>query len=124
MKDLLIFIIAGAVVVGSLLFMPWAELGFGLEPDKCPIWAQGIIQSDLYQGMKKNGEDVYAHLTKAIKSEDKKEGSSEAMTPLIAGNYTYVLAMGLLMTCAAVGIILIGKEDDIADEKTIIPVKK
>jgi hypothetical protein len=121
-KALLIAGIAFVVVIGSVVFMPWAELGFGLEPDKVPAWADGIIASPLYQSLHSTGQDAYDKLNKAITGTDKQQNGTATMTPLIAGNYTYAFAMSILLILASVGIMLIGRED--SEEKTILPVKK
>jgi len=122
MKAVLIGIIGIVVVIGSVIFMPWAELGFGLDKAAVPAWATGIVESPLYQSLQSTGQDSYDKLNKAITQEDEQQNGTGKMSKLVAGNYTYAFAMAVLMTLAAIGIMLIGRED--SEEKTVLPVKK
>jgi NADH:ubiquinone oxidoreductase subunit 6 (subunit J) len=121
-KAVLIAVIAVVVFIGSVVFMPWAELGFGLDKKEVPGWATGIVASPLYQSLQSTGQDSYDKLNKAITKTDAQQNGTATMTALIAGNYTYAFAMAILLILASVGIMLIGRED--SEEKTILPVKK
>lgn len=121
-KGVIILVLAVAVVGISLLLQPWSELGFGVEEDKVPIWAKGIVASPVYQSLKPLGNDITKFLTERTAQEEKEEGTVAQLNPLVIGNYSYAITMCIALILASIAIIAVGRED--AEEKTVLPVKK
>jgi hypothetical protein len=119
-KGIIILAFAGAVVAVSVL-MAWSELGFaGTLPDwltdlTTRLGVHGMISgffNSLTPGL---GKDLAEYLTGKGVSVNPKSTAS-------LGDYGYILFMGLALTVAGIGIMIIGRED--AEEKTVLPVKK
>lgn len=120
-KLVIVGVVALMVVAISLTLMPWAESGFGFEPQKLPEWSQHIFDANgPFASLKPLGDWAQQALTSKVDKGDLNK--SNQIDPILAGNYMYALAMGAAMTLAAIAIMYVGKED--AEEKTILPVKK
>ncbi|MCC7529628.1 MAG: hypothetical protein IT342_13975 [Candidatus Melainabacteria bacterium] len=119
-KGIILLAFAGAVVAVSVL-MAWSELGFaGTLPDwltdlTTRLGLHGMIAgffNSLTPGL---GNDLVEYLKGKGVSVNPKSTAS-------LGDYGYILFMGVALTLAGIGIMIIGRED--AEEKTVLPVKK
>jgi len=128
-KALIIGILAIATLVLSAVFMPWTELGFGL--DKEEITDRSMLRGPLnafaakMEPMNGLANDLKTNVVNNLNEEVKINGGDPSPKwdkAVKAGNYAYVLFMAAAMTTAALAIMMIGVED--AEEKTILPVKK
>ncbi len=119
-KLVLVAIIGVAVVTVSLMLMPWAESGFGFDKAALPAWSQPIFDKPPFSNFLPFGD--WAQRSLSEKVDDLDRSRKEYMNPLLAGDYTYALVMGVAMILASIAIMFVGKED--AEEKLIIPVKK
>lgn len=117
----IILLAFAAVIVGTSVLMAWSELGFtGNLPDwlhdlTSRIGLQGAISGFLDSLKPGMGADLLKYL----------EGKGVSVNPKSTaslGDYGYILFMGLALTVAGIGIMIIGRED--AEEKTVLPVKK
>ncbi len=119
-KGIILLAFAGAVV-GISILMAWSELGFaGNLPDWLADLTTRIGLHDAISGFFNSltpgmGNDLLTYLKgKGVTVNEKSTAS--------LGDYGYILFMGLALTVAGIGIMIIGRED--AEEKTVLPVKK
>jgi hypothetical protein len=98
-----------AVLVLSVVFLVWSELGLNGNFPPWLAWALNPL------GISK----IYSDLPWAKPLQDYliAQGARSNF-----GDYAYCLFMGLAITIAAIAIVMIGRED--AEEKTVLPVKK
>jgi hypothetical protein len=129
-KGIVIGVLAIACLVMSVIFQPWAEMGFGVDPN--------VIASDSLLGpplhalanwYQQQFGGAAAQLQSQIKGKLDEQAQANGAKPdpdwsksVIAGDYTYITVMAFAMFASAVAIIVIGRED--AEEKTVLPVKK
>jgi hypothetical protein len=128
-KGIVIGILALACLVLSVVFQPWAEMGFGVDPNE--LATDSLLGPPLhslanwYQQFNGIASSVQTQIKGKLDEEAKETGATpdpDWSKPVIAGNYTYGAVMAFAMFAAAVAIIVIGRED--AEEKTVIPIKK
>ena len=119
-KGIILLAFAGAVVAVSVL-MAWSELGFA---GNLPNWLTDLTTrlglhsmiSGFFNSLTPSlGTDLTKYLQEKGVSVNPKSTAS-------LGDYGYILFMGLALTVAGIGIMIIGRED--AEEKTVVPVKK
>lgn len=131
MKGIVICILAAFTVVVSVIFQPWAELGFCLDPKDITTVSllAGPLHwlSDQYSafGLKDLGLKLQGQTVDDLTEEAKQNGvkpDPDWKNPVLSGDYAYVYFMSFSLVAAAIAIILIGRED--AEEKTVLPVKK
>jgi len=128
-KGIIICILALFTLGLSLVFQPWAELGFCLDPKD--ITTASLLGpplhalADAYSGLKGLGLKMQAQTVDQLTEEAHENGvkpDPEWRNPVLSGDYAYVYFMSFALVAAAIAIILIGRED--AEEKTVLPVKK
>ena len=117
----IILLAFAAVIVSVSVLMAWSELGFtGTLPD----WLTDLTTR---LGLYKPISDFFNSLTPGMGGDltkflQEKGDSVNPKSTASLGDYGYILFMGLALTVAGIGIMVIGKED--AEEKTVLPVKK
>jgi hypothetical protein len=128
-KGIIIGILAIACLVLSVVFQPWAEMGFGTDPNE--LATDSLLAQPVHAlaGWYSQFDGMAKSLQSDIKGKLDQEAIQTGAKPdpdwgksVIAGNYTYVYVMAFAMFASAVAIIVIGRED--AEEKTVIPIKK
>ncbi len=129
MKGIVIAILALATLGLSVIFQPWAEMGFGTDPSE--IANDSLLAPPLHAlaNFYQQFSGQANHIQSEIKGKLDAQAKETDRTPdpdwgksVIAGDYTYVYVMAFAMFASATAIILIGRED--AEEKTVLPVKK
>ena len=130
MKGILVCILALACLGLSVVFQPWAELGFG-GMDKSDITTAPMLSGplhalcDAYSGLGGLGQSLRTQVVNKLDEEAKLNGGTPDPAwnkPVKAGNYAYAYFMSFAMVAAAIAIILIGRED--AEEKLVLPLGK
>jgi hypothetical protein len=128
-KGIVIGILAIACLVLSVVFQPWAEMGFGVDPNELAndsLLAAPIHSlANWYQQFSGQAATLQGEIKGKLDEEAKETGATpdpDWGKSAIAGNYTYVYVMAFAMFASAIAIIVIGRED--AEEKTVIPIKK
>jgi hypothetical protein len=129
----IVIVILMVVVAGiSLIFQPWSELGFCLDPNditKASMLGPHLkTLANTYDamGMKDLGQKLQDQTITGLNEEAKENGLKQPdpdwKNPVLSGDYAYVYFMSFSLLLAAIAIMLIGRED--AEEKLILPVKK
>jgi len=103
-----LFFVAGFIL---LPLLPWAEIGLNVGEALKPVTI-GPFSLDLKP---LNGlyETVFSALPERLKNL-----KDDPNYPF----YIYSFFLGIAMTCAAIGLALVGREE--AEEKTVLPAKK
>ncbi len=132
MKGIVIVILMVVVAGISLIFQPWSELGFCLDPNditKASMLGPHLTSlANTYDsmGFKSLGEKLQSQTLTGLNEEAKENGLKQPdpdwKNPVVSGDYAYVYFMSFSLLLAAIAIMLIGRED--AEEKLILPVKK